>query len=152
MQTNGSTNNQAQITINGGEIISNNGVGIYKPDAGTLTINGGTISGLTALYVKSGNTTISGGTFNGNGAKAEYTYNGNGCDPTGDALVVDNCGYPGGMPVLSITGGTFNSANAAAIESYAGNGQTEIAKGFVAKSGVTLNPSLPSDSVLWIAN
>ena len=56
------------------------------------------------------------------------------------------------MPALSITGGTFNSANAAAIESYAGNGQTEIAKGFVAKSGVTLNPSLPNDSVLWKAN
>lgn len=152
VQTNGSTNNNAEITINGGEIISNNGVGIYKPDAGTLTINGGTISGLTALYVKSGNTTIAGGTFNGNGAKAEYTYNENGCNPTGDALVVENCGYPGGMPVLSITGGTFNSTNAAAIESYAGNGQTEIAKGFVAKSGVTLNPSLPNDSVLWKAN
>lgn len=151
VQTNGSTNNNAEITINGGEIISNNGVGIYKPDAGTLTINGGTISGLTALYVKSGNTTIAGGTFNGNGAKAEYTYNGNGCNPTGDALVVENCGYPG-VPVLSITGGTFNSTNAAAIESYAGNGQTEIAKGFVAKSGVTLNPSLPNDSVLWKAN
>lgn len=149
IQTNGSTGNNSNITINGGQIVSDNGVGVYKPDAGALTINGGEISGKTAVYVKSGTTTITGGVLNGHAAKSEYVYNGNGCNPTGDAFVVDNCGYPGGTPVVSVTGGTFNSSKAAAIGSYAGNGQSEIVKGFVEKSGVTLNPVLAEDSELW---
>lgn len=149
IQTNGSTGNNSNITINGGQIVSDNGVGVYKPDAGALTINGGEISGRTAVYVKSGTTTIIGGVLNGCGAKSEYVYDGNGYNPTGDAFVVDNCGYPGGIPVVSVTGGTFNSSHAAAIGSYVGNGQSEIVKGFVAKSGVTLNPVLAEDSELW---
>lgn len=148
IQTNGSTGNNSNITINGGQIVSD-GVGVYKPDAGALTINGGEISGKTAVYVKSGTTTITGGVLNGRAAKSEYVYAGNGYNPTGDAFVVDNCGYPGGTPVVSVTGGTFNSSKAAAIGSYAGNGQSEIVKGFVEKSGVTLNPVLAEDSELW---
>ena len=149
VQTNGSAGNKSHITINGGQISSANGAGIYKPDAGTLTISGGEISGQTAVYVKSGSTTITGGTFSGTGAQAEYSYNGNGCNLTGDAFVVDNCGYPGGVPVVSVTGGTFNSTNAAAIASYAGNGLSEIVKNFIAKTGVTLTPALDSTSELW---
>lgn len=149
VQTNGSSGNNSSITINGGQISSANGAGIYKPDAGTLTISGGEISGQTAVYVKSGTTNITGGTFSGTGAKAEYSYNGNGCNLTGDAFVVDNCGYPGGVPVVSVTGGTFNSTNAAAIASYAGNGLSEIVKNFIAKTGVTLTPALESTSELW---
>ena len=149
VQTNGSSGNNSSITINGGQIFSANGAGIYKPDAGTLTISGGEISGQTAVYVKSGTTTITGGTFSGTGAKADYSYNENGCNLTGDAFVVDNCGYPGGVPDVSVTGGTFNSTNAAAIASYAGNGLSEIVKNFIAKTGVTLTPALESTSELW---
>lgn len=149
VQTNGSSGNKSSITISGGQISSANGAGIYKPDAGTLTISGGEISGQTAVYVKSGTTNITGGTFSGTGAKAEYSYNGNGCNLTGDAFVVDNCGYPGGVPVVSVTGGTFNSTNASAIASYAGNGQSEIVKNFIAKTGVTLTPALENTSELW---
>lgn len=138
----------SSITIEGGTIESN-GLGIYNPGAGTLTISGGEISGQTAVYVKSGTTTITGGTFSGTGAKAEYSYNSNGCNLTGDAFVVDNCGISGGVPVVSVTGGTFNSTNAAAIASYAGNGQSEIVKNFIAKTGVTLTPALESTSELW---
>lgn len=143
VQTNGSAGNNSNITINGGQIISNNGVGIYKPDAGTLTINDGEISGQTAVYAKSGTTTINGGTFNGTGAQAEYAYNGSGCNPTGDAFVVDNCGYPGGVPVVSITGGTFASTKAASVASYAYSGdgteRTPVV-GFV--SGGTFTPDV----------
>lgn len=149
IQTNGLSGNNSNITITGGQISSANGVGIYKPDAGTLTISGGEISGQTAVYVKSGNTTITGGTFNGTGAKADYTYNGNGCIPTGDAFVVDNCGYPGGVPKVSVTGGIFKSSYASAIASYAGNGLSEYVKNFIAKTGVSLTPALESTSELW---
>lgn len=37
------------------------------------------------------------------GAKADYNFNGNGANPTGDALVIDNCSYPGGAPTASVT-------------------------------------------------
>ena len=143
VQTNGSSGNNSNITVNGGQITSTNGVGIYKPDAGTLTINNGEISGQTAVYVKSGTTTITGGTFNGTGDKADYLYDGSGCNATGDAFVVDNCGYPGGVPAISITGGTFTSANAASVASYAYSGdgteRTPVV-GFI--SGGTFTPDV----------
>jgi hypothetical protein len=121
---NGGTN----ITITDGTITStgDDGAGIYQPQDGTLTISGGTISGAAGIYQKSGTLAISGGTITGNGAAAAYNYNGNGCNPTGDAIVVDNCGYPGGVPTATISGGTFTSANAKQIGAYVGNTATVI--------------------------
>lgn len=143
IQTNGSANNKSSIRIDGGQIISENGVGIYKPDAGELVINGGEISGKTAVYVKSGTTTITGGIFKGIGAKADYLYNGSGCNVTGDAFVVENCGYPGGVPEVSITNGSFSSTNAASVASYAYSGdgtkRTPVV-GFI--SGGTFTPDV----------
>lgn len=104
---------------------------IYFPCKTSLTISGGTITGATAVYQKSGTLNISGGKLVGNGEKKDYTYNGNGCNETGDALVVESCNYPQGAPTISITGGEFVSTNASAIGSYIGNGATEKVTGFV---------------------
>lgn len=118
------------ITVNGGKV-QGGSLGIYHPNDGTLVINGGEISGETGVYVKSGDTqvTISGGTIKGTGTATAYDYNGNGGNPTGDALVVDNCGYPGGAPGVQISGGTFISDNAKPVGSYntvtAGKPETE---------------------------
>ena len=77
------------------------------------------------MYQKAGSLSISGGTLNATGDAAAYAYNGNGANSTGDALVVDTCGYPGGAPTTSVTGGTFTSDNASAVGSYAyGDGNT----------------------------
>ena len=72
----------------------------------------------------------------------DYNFNGNGANPTGDALVIDNCGYPGGAPTASVTGGTFTSSNATAVGSYATTGNTTIGN-FV--SGGYFNTELPDD-------
>ena len=117
--TNGGTTKNTNITIKDGAVLTSNSVAMYLPGTGTTTIEeGATITGTTGIYVKSGTLNIEGGEITGNGPQGEYTYNDNGCNSTGDALVVDNCGYPGGTPTVNVTGGTFTSTNADAIASY----------------------------------
>ncbi len=130
------------VNVTGGTVTATNAPAIYHPNEGTLTISGGTITGATAVYVKSGELSITGGTLKGTGASAGYTYNGSGANATGDALVIDSCGYPGGAPVVTISGGSFESDNAAGIGSYAGNEVTELAPVSVTDPG---NITLPAD-------
>ena len=133
------------VTINvmpGAEIsTTEDAPALYFPNSTDLTITGGSITGGTGAYVKSGSVTISGGTIIGTGAKAEYKYNGNGANSTGDALVVETCKYPGGAPSVSITGGKFKSVNASAIGSYAGNGETVPLKDFITDGLFSSDPS-----------
>lgn len=118
IQGNGNSNSAGTIVnITGGEISATD-VGIYLPQDGEVNISGGTIIGTSAIYCKSGKLNISGGEFIANGEAKEYEFNGNGCNFTGDALVVDNCNYPGGTPVVTISGGNFVSAHNKAIGSY----------------------------------
>lgn len=113
---------------------------IYHPQSGTLNITGGEITGKTAVYQKSGTLNISGGTLTGNGAANAYTYNGNGANSTGDALVIDNCGYPGGAPTANITGGTFVSENAKAVGSYANGDSREPIEEFISGGKFSSDP------------
>ena len=114
------------ITINGGSVIACNAddsIGIYNPQGNsTLTINGGTVQGASGVYIKAGICKCEVGsdaTIKGVGAKLPYTPNSDGCNATGDAIILDNCGYPGGSPLAEIEAGTFVSDNAAAVASYA---------------------------------
>ena len=136
------------ITIKDGAVVSaTNGAGIFFPGAGTLAVEGGTITGPTAVYVKSGNTKILGGTLHATGEAAAYTYKGDGVKATGDALVIDNCGYPNGAPTASVTGGTLTSDNAKAIGCYAKDSTFTVVKNVVpAKVGVALNPARFGDA------
>ncbi len=135
---NGNAGNNANIYVyEGAKISTQHEIALYMPSAGTLTISGGTISGQVAVYIKSGTATISGGVFNASGTHADYSYNGNGTDPTGDAIVIDACGYPGGNPKVTITGGEFNVADEAAhgiaYYMYNSNGSeedVEVAEGY----------------------
>ncbi len=136
---NGSGGNTANIYVYAGAVItSENEIALYMPSAGTLTISGGTITGKTAVYIKSGTTTISGGEFNSTSSeKNDYNYWGSGGNSTGDAIVIDACGYPGGNPKVSITGGEFNvtaeGAHGIAYYMYNGNGSeedVEVAEGY----------------------
>ena len=131
-----------QLTINDGATVTSDGdVGIYLP-AGKLIVDGGTITGATGIYFKSTDMTINGGTITGNGANTSYSFNGDGCNCTGDALVIDNCNYPKGVGTVEVKGGTFNSTNASAVGSYKGNGQENELTGFV--SGGTFSSALPA--------
>lgn len=123
LSTNGSSigdedySGNAVMNVKGGHLISKEDVAIYVP-AGTLNVSDGTIEGRTAIYVKSGTTSITGGTIKGTGNKEDYRYVGGGCAPTGDAVVIDACGYPNGNPAIEISGGNFESTNASAVADY----------------------------------
>lgn len=123
LSTNGSSkgdedySGNAVMNVKGGHLISKEDVAIYVP-AGTLNVSDGTIEGRTAIYVKSGTTSITGGTIKGTGEKTEYQYVGGGCAPTGDAVVIDACGYPNGNPAIEISGGNFESEKASAVADY----------------------------------
>lgn len=105
------------VNITGGTITSESEA-IYFPNTAELNISGGKITGQTAVYQKSGKLNISGGTLNAIGDKAEYVYNSNGCNTTGDALVIEASDYPGGVPEVKITGGVFTSKNNKSIGYY----------------------------------
>ena len=135
--TNG-TKTGNNITVTNSDI-SGGAAGIYKPSNGTLTLTNTDVEGNVAVYVKSGTVAINGGTFTGTGAKADYTYNGDGINPTGDAIVIDSCGYPGGAPSVSIGGNpTITSTNGVEIGDYAGNGVTELAAVTATDNSLTL--------------
>ena len=141
ISTNGNDNSKPIINVyDGAEITSAKCSGIYLP-SGALTVSGGTITGATGIYFKSTDMTISGGKIIGNGAMADYEFNGNGANTTGDALVIDNCNYPNGIGNVEVTGGNFASMNAKAVGSYAGNGQTEPLVGFITGGTFSSNPS-----------
>lgn len=141
ISTNGSDASKPVINIyNGAEVTSEKCSGVYLP-SGALTVSGGTITGATGIYFKSTDMTISGGTIVGNGPKADYKFYGNGANTTGDALVIDNCNYPGGIGNVKLTGGNFKSVNADAVGSYAGNGQTEPLTSFITGGYFTTDPT-----------
>ena len=135
------------VNISGGTITGSE-LGVYFPGSNALNISGGTITGATGVYVKSGTTTISGtAQIIGNGAAAVYSYYGNGGNPTGDALVVDNCAYPSGAPTVTISAGTFTSEHASGIGSYYGNTETELASVNATSDSITI-----PDNEIWVAN
>lgn len=112
--------------------ITSAGVGIYAAGYGIWNIEGGTIEGQTAIYQKTGKMTIIGETYlKANGSAREYSNDNGGRVITGDALVIDNCGYSDKAPEISITGGYFSSANNKAIGSYTKNETFTRIEGFV---------------------
>ena len=130
----------ATITIKEGAVISAEHTNAVYLPAGTLTVEGGTITGTTGIYFKSTNMTISGGTITGNGEAKNYEYYGNGGISTGEAVTIDSCNYPGGIGSVSIRGGEFSSTNANAIGSYNSNSGS-LQTNFVTGGTFSSNPS-----------
>lgn len=123
LSTNGSASGEnysadAVMNVEGGKLVSINDVTIYLP-AGTLNITGGEIVGATAVYSKSGVANISGNpVIKGRGNYTEVEHIPSGCLPTGDAMVVEACGYPIGNPQVYISGGTFTSEHGKSVAYY----------------------------------
>lgn len=119
-----------EINIIGGKIVTSADVGIYHPQEGILNLANCEIIAKTTVYIKAGVLNITSGKYTGTAEATPYKFNNNGCEATGDAIVVDFCVNPGGVPNVNITGGQFISSNAKAIEAYdkEGNTNPEIAK------------------------
>lgn len=145
ISTVGDDKTTANVTINGGTITAENTNAIYMPSGNLLVYSGAIVRGLTGIYAKSGNVQIKGAKIYGTGEAKGYSYHGNGGIPTGDALVLDSCGYPNGAPKVNYEGAGdayFESTNAKPIGSYARDGYTKVT-GFVDKG--TFNKAIDKD-------
>ena len=115
----------SQVTVKEGAVIqSTNESAIFWPNDGTLNIEGGSITGPTAVYASTGTVNISGGTFTSNGEKKDPNLDDNKPQPTGDAIVIQSfTELYGNAPIVNISGGTFISEKAEPVASYAKNSE-----------------------------
>ncbi len=125
------------INIMDGAKVQGGEIGIYMPNSGALNIGAAEIEADTALYIKSGVTTINGATLIGKGDKVDHTTRFGGCTATGDAIVVDACGYPGGDPTVIINYATISSAHAERVGVYQTEGHQANITNNVAELQIT---------------
>lgn len=142
----GTDKTSANVTIkNSAYIEAEDSNAIYMPSGSLHVYDGAIVRGLTGIYAKSGNVQIKDAKIYGTGEAKGYNYYGNGGIPTGDALVLDSCGYPNGAPTVDYADAKdayFESTNAKPIGSYATTGNTKVT-GFVNKG--TFNKAIDKD-------
>ena len=137
----------SNVTINGGEIISSEGLGIYyPPESGTLTVNDAKIEGKTGIVVKGSNLIVKGNSeIVGVGDKTvpDHYYTGatdgsSTLTETGDAIYVES-GYNDRDITVKIENGKLTSANSYAIQYY------DYAKPVSAKREISISGGTFSD-------
>ena len=129
--TNNSTENYGGTVINisGGTLTSKMTSAIYQPQAGTIEITGGTVTGYDGIQMKAGTLIMSGGTLEGTGAfNDDYTYEEgqhDGTIATGAALALlsegntEETGYAGNITVKISGNAVLRSADGYALaEAY----------------------------------
>lgn len=130
----------AKFTINGGTLTSILGLGIYAPQVnGETLITGGTITGEhSAIELRAGKLTVTGGTLNGNTEKYEVIGNSNGSNTTGSAIAVVQ--HTTKQPIeVNITGGVFNAYLPLSESNPMNNTEEDLSKIKVNISGGTFN-------------
>lgn len=133
------TKHNTEITINGGTFSSTDGLCIYHPQDGTLTINGGSFEGQeSAIEIRSGNLTINDGTFKATNTLASSTPNGNGTTSNGVAIAVAQ--HTTKKPInVTIKGGKFEGYSAFYESNPQNNSADDIAKVNLVITGGTFN-------------
>ena len=98
-------NNGTMININGGALTSEKDVAIYHPQAGVMTVSGGTITGQDGIQMIGGELNITGGTIRAIGKySATYEKNDDGSILGGAALsILSRANYVGRL-VVNISG------------------------------------------------
>lgn len=105
---NGSRHN-TKITINDGTLQTNNNddsIGIFHPQFGELTINGGTITGVTGIEMRGGTLVVNNGTIQGIGTELKNAANGSGSTTFGAGIGVSQHTTVKAIKV-TINGGTI---------------------------------------------
>lgn len=126
---NGSRHN-TNITINGGTLTAHNTkdcLGIYHPQKGTLTINGGVIEGTTGIEIRAGKLIVNDGTIIGTGVPTNVLPNGNGSTTTGAGIAVAQ--HTTGLDLeVVVNGGTIKGYTALYESNPQKNNTEAIAK------------------------
>ena len=99
-----------EITVKGGTIRgthTNDNLGIYHPQEGTLTITNGTIEGYSsAVEMRAGTLNITGGSFKSTATPYDFTQNGSGNTIKGVAIAISEHSTKKGI-TAKLDGGTF---------------------------------------------
>ena len=117
--SNGSENGgliaECNIVVNeGAKIEAPNGIAIYHPEMGTVTVNGGDISGHTGIEMCAGKLVVKGGSITSSGANMNATGSQNAILDGGAISIIDR-NYPGGTPTMEISGGTVRATGTGAL-------------------------------------
>ena len=108
------TRHNTNITINNGTfkvIASSEAPGIYHPQNGTLTINGGYIEGTEGIEIRAGKLVVNGGTIVGTGSPTTVTPNGSGTTTEGAGIAIAQ--HTTKLPInVEINGGTVKGYTA----------------------------------------
>ena len=137
------------INISGGKVFSNKDTAIYHPQAGTVTISGGEVYGVTGgVQMCAGTLNVTGGTISATGNGDVSGKTGDGSIPDGAAVSIVNRAYPAGAPTMTISGGTFTSADGVgAVQAYGwkNNSQQTWDKPNAAVSGGTFSSAVKEE-------
>jgi hypothetical protein len=146
------TRHGTNITIKAGTFYSTStedGLAIYHPQEGDLTIEGGDFQGVeSAIEIRSGNLDISGGSFTSTSSTFTSGPNGNGSTTVGAAIAVVQHTIGKNIDV-KISGGTFgtNASGGYAFYKDTKQGQTDTGKITLSITGGTFNNDIYSNSV-----
>lgn len=149
----------SNVTINGGEIISSEELGIYyPPKSGTLTVNDAKIEGKTGIVVKGSNLIVKGDSeIIGVGDKVvpDHYYTGatdgsSSLTETGDAIYVES-GYNDRDITVKIESGKLTSTNSYAIQYY-DHAKPVSAKREISVTGGTFSDLSALDYLASVAN
>lgn len=128
----GSDKGGVNLTVTGGRIISEDGLGIYLPGInGKTTVTNGTITGKTAIELRAGDLIVSGGSITGTGHPVSVNPNGSGSTTDGVGISVAQHTTKRNTK-LTISGGTISGFSAIYESNPQNNGAEDLAK-------VTLN-------------
>lgn len=107
------------IVNNGAKIEAPKGIGIYHPELGTVTVNGGEITAHTGIEMCAGKLVVTGGKITSTGDNWDATGSQNAI-LDGAAVSIINRNYPGGIPTAEISGGEFvaTGTGAQTIKAY----------------------------------
>ena len=128
VESENNTSIRAKVTINGGNINSKS-TAVYIPQIdGVNLITGGTITGeASAVEIRAGELTITGGTLSGNLEDFQFSENTNGSSTIGSAVSVIQHNTKQPISVI-ITGGTFNGNVPFSEANTIGNNAEDVAK------------------------
>ena len=137
------------INISGGKVFSNKDTAIYHPQAGTVTISGGEVYGVTGgVQMCAGTLNVTGGTISATGNGDVSGKTGDGSIPDGAAVSIVNRAYPAGAPTMTVSGGTFTSAaGVGAVQAYGwkNDSQQTWDKPNASVSGGTFSSAVPEN-------
>ena len=139
----------AKITVNGGQLISQDGLGIYAPQPnGETIINGGVITGRSGIEIRAGRLVVNGGTLN---AIGDYEVR----DVTSAASTlgagISVAQHTTKLPIeVIVNNGVYNGAVPFSYTNPLNNGPEDIAKISITIAGGTYNSE--SDKSVVILN